>query len=214
MDLQDLRDLLDPLEVPLDHQVDTLAILAGVTRDILAIEDRVHQDLRQAMEATMEATRHLPTVEATLQEREALQDPPGPPTLRVTGAAVLPQAPGPIPPTGPASPPAQARPTVHRTPGQENILLLLLLLLLTRDTVRPGQEARREARDPTLLLLPANTRVPQPLPGPPRYITDSSLTARVRQAPGQDQGMNQRRLPEEDSPAVRMDVPRVQSPPV
>ena len=30
----------------------------------------------------MEATRHLPTVEATLQEREALQDPPGPPTLR------------------------------------------------------------------------------------------------------------------------------------
>ena len=98
--------------------------------------------------------------------------------IRVTGVAVLPQAPGPIPPTGPANPPAQPRPTVHRTPGQENILLLLLLLLLTRDTVRPGQEARREARDPTLLLLPANTRVLRPLPGPPRYITDSSLTAR------------------------------------
>ena len=40
MDLRDLQDPLDPLEVPQDHQVDTLAILAGVTRDILAIEDR------------------------------------------------------------------------------------------------------------------------------------------------------------------------------
>ena len=30
----------------------------------------------------MEATRHLPTVEAILQEREAPQDPPGPATLR------------------------------------------------------------------------------------------------------------------------------------
>ena len=40
MDLRDLQDPRDLLEVPLDHQVDTLAILAGVTRDILAIEDR------------------------------------------------------------------------------------------------------------------------------------------------------------------------------
>ena len=40
MDLLDLLGLLDPLEVPLDHQVVTLDILAGVTRDILTTEDR------------------------------------------------------------------------------------------------------------------------------------------------------------------------------
>ena len=38
--MMDLLDLLDPLERPLDPLVATLAILAGVTRDILTIEDR------------------------------------------------------------------------------------------------------------------------------------------------------------------------------
>ena len=38
--MMDLLGLLDPLERPLDHLEATLAILAGVTRDILTIEDR------------------------------------------------------------------------------------------------------------------------------------------------------------------------------
>ena len=40
MDLLGLLGLLDLLEVPLDHQVATLDILAGVIRDIPTIEDR------------------------------------------------------------------------------------------------------------------------------------------------------------------------------
>ena len=38
--MMDLLGLLDPLEVPLDHQVVTLDILAGVIRDIRTTEDR------------------------------------------------------------------------------------------------------------------------------------------------------------------------------
>jgi hypothetical protein len=78
----DLLGLLDLLERPLDHLVATLAIQAGGTRDILTIEDRVHQDHHQAMEATMEATHHLLMVEAILLGREEPQDLLGPATLR------------------------------------------------------------------------------------------------------------------------------------
>ena len=38
--MMDLLGPLDPLELPLDHLVATLAILAGVTRAILTTEDR------------------------------------------------------------------------------------------------------------------------------------------------------------------------------
>ena len=100
--------------------------------------------------------------------------------IRVTGPADLLTQEGPILPMVPANPPAQPPPTVPRTPAQGNTLLLLLVVvvvLLTRDTVRLGR-SMMEARVPILLPLPANTRDLQPLPGPPRYITDSSLTAR------------------------------------